>query len=259
MLNKPSLLATLVLSLSASAGWSAEAPPAPRTTPEARTTPRPAPTATPTREATAEESKLAEAYRLLSKFRDVDARRLIDEALRSYETSGDLEGLAMAYTVSADYYRYVRNERYQKHAAQDKVEPGSVEPFPLHVILMAPVDERTAQESRKAEDTYRKVIEAALAKKDPWKASENSYRLAVLFMRSQRPKDACQALDDTLAQFNLGYKLDPKREMVWNRMRYPSYPDQIVDTKKHSGCEALSKEKDKEPPPAPASRPVPKS
>jgi hypothetical protein len=181
--------------------------------------------------------KLSDAYEVLSFYKHDVARQLIDDAIKIQKDSGNFEGLGTAYTVSADYYRFVEHDLYKKGLEQLKKDPNlQVEPIRLYMVLGPTKSENVKREVKLAVDAYNKAIAADVGSKKHYNASENYYRLAVIHMRSSQTNDACKALDDALAQYVLGRKVDPDFNMNWNKMRYPSYPDQIVDIKKKSGC-----------------------
>lgn len=180
--------------------------------------------------------KIHQAYELLSTYRPIPARRLIDESIQIYKQNGDDEGLAYAYTASTDYYRYVSSEEYAKYIKNYESSLSGVKPLPLYAVLFKPMSKQAMEESKKSEETHRKVIAKAITDKDYFKASNNYYQLFVLFARNNQKSEACESLQQTLKQNEQGKKLHPEFKVAYNEKKFSSFNEQIEAELKSMKC-----------------------
>lgn len=191
----------------------------------------------PAPQTTEPHTKLGQAYELLSIYRHVPARRLIDESIQIYQERGDMEGLAYAYSVSTDFYRYVTSDAYRRFYQDYQASmSGSFHPLALTAVLGQPLAEPTSSESSKAEAAYRRAIAQAVVAGDHFKASANYYRLFVLFARNAQRIQACDALDRSLEHYGIGKSIAPELQVIFDDSKYASFTAQIEGTKKEHRC-----------------------
>ncbi len=151
------------------------------------------------------EKKLGQAYQLLSVYRPQPARRLIDESIEIYNQKGDKEGLARAYLVSTDYYRYVASDAYRKFTGEPTM---FIEPIPRNSVYGVRT-ERVWTAHKLAEETFKQIISDAISEKDHLKASVNYMWLSVLYARNDQKLETCEALNGELKQYNLAKAAKP--------------------------------------------------
>lgn len=181
------------------------------------------------------DKKLSQAYELLSRYRPTPARRLIDESIEIYKQQGNTEKLAYAYLVSTDYYRYVASDEYRKF----NPEPTAfVKPIPRQAIYGVRT-ERVWAAHRLAEETYKQVINDALAENDNLTAFFNYQWLYILYGRNAQMREACDALDEELKQYNLAKAAKPNLEVFVDKSKYSSVVEAIEDSKKVFKCNEL--------------------
>lgn len=189
-------------------------------------TPRIAETADPNK-------NLAEAYHLLSVYRAKRARRLIDESIEIYKQQGNNEKLAYAYFVSTDFYRYVASDAYRKYKGEPTL---NVTPIPIDAV-MGVRTENVWTAHTLAEETYKKVIADAVSAKEHFKASYNYQYLFLLYARNAQIREACDALDGEIKQYNLGKTANPDKEPFnFDRSKYKSVTEVIGSIKESLKC-----------------------
>ena len=179
--------------------------------------------------------KLDQADQLLSVYRPIPARRLIDEAIEIYKQQGDTEMLCYAYLVSTDYYRYKGSDAYHNY----KPEPTFfVEPVPPSSVFGVRTENvRTAH--KLAEDTCNKVIADAIPASDHFKAVMAYGVLFQLYFRNYQKREACDALDGQLKQYNLGDTAKLDQQVPFNRSKFKSIAEVIEYDKKNLKCSEL--------------------
>ena len=181
------------------------------------------------------DKKLAQAYDLLSVYRAKPARQLIDESIAIYKNKENTEKLAYAYLVSTDYYRYLASEAYQTYNPKPTF---TVKPVPLGSV-MGVRTEKVWAAHRLAEETYKKVIADAIATNDQLKASFNYQMLYLLYARNAQLREACDALDGELEQFNLAKAAKPDLQVYVDKEKYDSEFDAVEKIKKSLKCNEL--------------------
>jgi len=182
------------------------------------------------------DKKLSQAYELLSRYRPKPARHLIDESIEIYKQQGNKEKLAYAYLVSTDYYRYIASDEYRKFTG-DPV--AFVKPIPRQSIYGIRT-ERVLAEHKLAEDTYKQVIADSLAADDHLSAFFNYQMLFILYGRNAQEREACDALDEELKQYNLAKAAKPDLKVYVDTSKFGSVADAIEDSRKAFGCHTPS-------------------
>jgi hypothetical protein len=178
------------------------------------------------------EKKLGQAYQLLSVYRAKPARQLIDESIEIYKQKGDKEGLAHAYVVSTDYYRYVASDAYRQYTG----EPTAfVKPIPRDSVYGVRT-ERVWAAHKLAEETFKQIISDAISEKNHLKASENYMWLSVLYARNDQKLETCEALDGELKQYNLATAAKPGLIRYVDDSNTRTVADEVEGRKKALKC-----------------------
>jgi hypothetical protein len=178
------------------------------------------------------EKKLAQAYQLLSVYRPKPARRLIDESIEIYKQKGDKEGLAQAYLVSTDYYRYVASDAYRQFTGEPTL---TVKPIPRNSVYGVRT-ERVWTAHKLAEEAYKQIISDAIAEKNHLKASANYMWLSVLYARNRQKLETCEALNGELNQFNLAKAAKPNLNPYVDPSNSRTVADEVEGRKKALEC-----------------------
>jgi len=178
------------------------------------------------------DKKLSQAYELLSVYRPRPARQLIDESIEIYKQQGNTEKLAYAYLVSADYYRYIASDAYQKFTGDPT---AFVKPIP-RLSIYGVRTERVWAAHKLAEETYKQVIADAVTAKDHLKASKNYMYLSVLYARNDQKRETCDALTGELDQYNLAKAAKPDLNLYVDPANSRTVIDEVEDRKNALKC-----------------------
>lgn len=139
-------------------------------------------------------TKLRNSYSLLSTGRAIPAEKFAKEALKTFETKNNLEGMAETHVFLGQFYKSQTYRRYEKFY-KDK---GSYDP----------TNGKSIHHSQLAVDIYSQI-------KNPTQKAKAKSVLATAYLTEDRNK-ACALFDESLEAYEIGKEKTPLESFEYN-------------------------------------------